>query len=157
MRNPPAAEIFNEEVSNLIKRKIRERPYTLHALGGRFEYEGEVEAGEADAILSRISALHARVLAAAVHAQTDERKAALAVFAENLSKAFYEFEPDFFLQNVTRIVDDVVSTIHGSLEIWPTLVEICYFQKHRNELPQIRVDNRRARNGHGPARGALRP
>jgi hypothetical protein len=50
---------------------------------------------------------------------------------------------------VTRIVDDVVSAIHGSLEIWPTLVEICYFQKHRRELPQIRVANRRARNGQG--------
>ena len=28
-----------------------------------------------------------------------------------------------------RIVDDVVSVIKGSIELWPTLVEICYFQK----------------------------
>ena len=30
MRNPPAAEIFNEEVSNLLKRKIKD---TVHAAG----------------------------------------------------------------------------------------------------------------------------
>jgi hypothetical protein len=27
--------------------------------------------------------------------------------------------------------------------LWPTLVEICYFQKGRKGLPQIRVNNQR--------------
>jgi hypothetical protein len=27
------------------------------------------------------------------------------------------------------------------MEIWPTLVEICYFEKSRRGLPQIRVEN----------------
>jgi len=27
------------------------------------------------------------------------------------------------------------------IELWPTLVEICYFQKGRKGLPQIRVNN----------------
>jgi len=51
------------------------------------------------------------------------------MFAANLHKAFYGFEPDFFQQNLLRIVDDVVSVIKGSIELWPTLVEICYFQR----------------------------
>jgi hypothetical protein len=38
-------------------------------------------------------------------------------------------------------VDDVVSVIKGSIELWPTLVEICYFHKNRKGLPQTRVDN----------------
>jgi hypothetical protein len=38
-------------------------------------------------------------------------------------------------------VDDVVSVIKGSLELWPTLVEACYFQKGRKGLPQVRVNN----------------
>ena len=37
----------------------------------------------------------------------------------------------------------VVSTIKGSLELWPTLIEICYFQKGRRGLPQLRVNNSR--------------
>jgi hypothetical protein len=40
-------------------------------------------------------------------------------------------------------VDDVVSVIKGSIELWPTLVEICYFQKDRRGLPQVKVHNRR--------------
>ena len=37
----------------------------------------------------------------------------------------------------------MVSVIKGSIELWPTLVEICYFQKNRRGLPQTRVDNQR--------------
>jgi hypothetical protein len=58
-----------------------------------------------------------------------------------LNKAFYGFEPDFFQQNLVRIVDDVISVIKGSVALWPTLVEISYFQKSRQGLPQLRVQN----------------
>jgi hypothetical protein len=40
-------------------------------------------------------------------------------------------------------VDDVVSVIKGSIELWPALVEICYFQKNRAGLPQVVVNNHR--------------
>ena len=59
------------------------------------------------------------------------------------NKAFYGFEPDFFQQNLLRSVDDVVSVFKGSLELWPTLVEICYLEKRRHGLPLARVENRR--------------
>jgi len=29
----------------------------------------------------------------------------------------------------------------GASELWPTLVEICYFQNSRHGLPQVRVNN----------------
>jgi hypothetical protein len=61
---------------------------------------------------------------------------ALRLFTATLNKAFYGFEPDFFQQNPRQIVDDVVSVIKGSIELWPTLVEICYFQKDRKGLPR---------------------
>jgi hypothetical protein len=44
--------------------------------------------------------------------------------------------------DLLRIVDDVVSVIKGSLQLWPTLVEICYFQKGRKGLPRTRVNNK---------------
>jgi hypothetical protein len=72
----------------------------------------------------------------------------LKLFAASLEKAFYGFEPDFFQQNLLRIVDDVVSVIKGSIELWPTLVEICYFQKNRKGLPQVRIGSRVNGNGH---------
>jgi hypothetical protein len=31
----------------------------------------------------------------------------------------------------------------GALELWPTLVEICYFRKHRQDLPQTRIRNQK--------------
>ena len=46
-----------------------------------------------------------------------------------------------------RIVDDVTSHFKGSLEIWPTLVEITYLQKKRSGLPLMRVAPKRSRDG----------
>jgi hypothetical protein len=146
MRNSPAAEIFNEELSNLLKRKIKATVTRLDDLTIAFDYDGEVTAEDADQILSKITALHARAVTAAAvatAASRPERAEALRLFAASLEKAFYSFEPDFFLQNVLRIVDDVITLIKSSLELWPTLVEIGYFQKHRGGLPRVRVQNQR--------------
>jgi hypothetical protein len=141
MRNPPAAEIFNEEVSNLLKRKIKATLTRLDELSIAFDYEGEVTAHDAQEILEKITVLHRRCLGSAVEARSPERAESLRLFAANLEKTFYGFEPDFFQQNLLRIVDDVISVIKGSIELWPTLVEVCYFQKSRKGLPQRRVEN----------------
>jgi hypothetical protein len=143
MRNPLAAEIFNEEVSNLLKRKIKSTVSHLDELSIAFDYEGEVTAQDAQEILHKIAALYGQAVEAAEMAARPERAEALRLFAANLQKSFYGFEPDFFQQNLLRIVDDVISVIKGSIELWPTLVEICYFQKDRKGLPQIRVKNQK--------------
>jgi hypothetical protein len=141
MRNPPAAEVFNEEVSNLLKRKIKASLSSVDDLTISFDYEGEVSGDDAQEILHKISRLYGRAVEAAEAAVRPERVEALRLFAANLNKAFYGFEPDFFQQNLLRIVDDVITVIKGSIELWPTLVEICYFQKDRKGLPQVRVNN----------------
>ena len=143
MRNPVAAEVFNEEVCNLLKRKIKDSVSRVDELGVGFDYDGHVSADDAAAILDKVAVMHARALDAAGKAANPERAAALRLFAANLQKAFYAFEPDFFQQNLLRIVDDVVTIIKGSIELWPTLVEIGYFEKSRRGLPQIKVNNRR--------------
>jgi hypothetical protein len=141
MRNPPAAEIFNEELANFLKRKIKSTVTRLDELTIAFDYDGEVTAADADEILAKTAELYHRALDGAETATRPERTEALRLFAANLNKAFYSFEPDFFQQNLIRIVDDVISVIKGSIELWPTLIEICYFQKKRNGLPQVRVQN----------------
>jgi hypothetical protein len=143
MRNPPAAEIFNEELANLLKRKIKASVSRLDELSISFDYEGEVTAQDAQEILDKIASLYRRAVEAVETARTPARADALRLFAANLEKAFYGFEPDFFQQNLLRIVDDVISVIKGSIELWPTLVEICYFQKDRKGLPQVRVRNQK--------------
>jgi hypothetical protein len=143
MRNPPAAEVFNEEVSNLLKRKIKGSVTHLNDLSISFDYDGSVTAEDAAQILERIGGLHARVERAAAQASTAERASALGVFAANLRESFYGFAPDFFQQNLLRIVDDVLTVIKGSIELWPTLVEIAFFEKARHGLPDLRVANQR--------------
>jgi hypothetical protein len=144
MRNPPAAEIFNEELTNLLKKKIKATVTRLDELSIAFDYEGEVTAQDAQEVLDKITALYRRALDAVEAAANPARAEALRLFAANLEKAFYGFEPDFFQQNLLRIVDDVISAIKGSIELWPTLVEICYFQKNRKGLPRFRVKNQEA-------------
>jgi hypothetical protein len=137
MRNPPAAEIFNEEVANLLKRKIKSTVTQLDELSIAFDYEGEVTAQDAEEILGKVVALHRRAVQAAEVEGNRQQAQVLRLFAANLEKAFYGFGPDFFQQNLLRIVDDVISVIKGSIELWPTLVEICYFHKSRKGLPQV--------------------
>lgn len=146
MRNPLAMEVFNEELCGLLKRKIKDSVTGRHDLGIRFRYNGEVSMADSEEILDRVTTVHRQVLAAAAATREPERADSMRNFAENLSKVFYGFEPDFFQQNVSRIVDDVISQIHASLELWPTLVEICYFEKDKRPLPQTRVKNRRLRD-----------
>lgn len=143
MRNPLAAEVFNEELCNLLKKKIKSSVSKLTDLSIEFEYEGEVTARDVQEVLAKVQELHDRVLKAAAVAENPARAESLRIFAANLEKAFYGFEPDFFQQNVTRMVDDIVSMIKSSLELWPTLVEIVYFQKHRQDLPHVRVKNKK--------------
>ena len=143
MRNPLATEVFNEELCTLLKRKIKGSVYQREDLYIKFHYQGEVTLQDSEEILGRVSTVHSEVLAAAKGAETEERRQSLQLFGDSLSKAFYGFEPDFFQQNVSRIVDDVVSQIHASLELWPTLVEICYYYKDKKPLPQTRVKNKR--------------
>jgi hypothetical protein len=143
MRNPVAAEVFNEEVCNLLKRKIKDTLTRTDDLTIGFDYAGEVTAEDAKQSLDKVAAMYGRALEAAEKAVKPQRSEALRLFAANLQKAFYAFEPDFFQQNLLRIVDDVVSVIKGSIELWPTLVEICYFQKDRKGLPQVKVNNQR--------------
>src|ERR1022692_262280 len=101
MRNPPAAEIFNEEVSNLLKRKIKASVTSLDELSIAFDYDGHVTGEDAREILDKITALHSRALLASDGARNADRAQALRLFAANLEKAFYGFEPDFFQQNLT--------------------------------------------------------
>jgi hypothetical protein len=148
MRNPLAAELFNEEICNLLKSKIRSSLSQIEELSIAFDYAGEVTLEDSERVLDRIVALHGRVLGTAQSTANPERAAALRSFAATLEKNFYGFEPDFFQQNVIRIVDDVISEFKGSLEIWPTLVEIVYLWKKRSGLPLMRVGNpRRSRGG----------
>jgi hypothetical protein len=149
MRNPLASEMFNEEICSLLKKKIKDGIYELEDLTIKFDYSGEVTSQDSEEILQKVSDIYNQVVKAVASTQNEERKQSLQLFAENLSRVFYGFEPDFFQQNVSRIVDDVISQFQASLEIWPTLVEICYFQKDKKDLPQTRVKNKKLKSRNG--------
>jgi hypothetical protein len=140
MRNAPASEVFNEEVANFLKRKILATTSAIGELSIDFAYDGEVTVEDADAILSKIRALHARAKRA-VEESPIEHGAELKSFTHHVEKVFFGFEPDFFQHNLFRIVNEVVRVIKESLELWPTLLEIAYFHKGRKGLPKTRVKN----------------
>ncbi len=139
MRNPPSSEVLNEEIANLLKRKIMNSVTHIDELGVSFDYTGEVTATDTEEILAKITNLHRRAMDTAHAAKHEDRAESLRLFATNLEKAFYGFEPDFFQHNLVRIVDDAIGVIRASLELWPTLVEIAYFQKTRHGLPMLQL------------------
>ncbi len=141
MRNPLSAEIINEEIANLIKRNIRPTTKSLRDLNIRFDYDGSVTIEDSEKILEKIKRIHKQVLENRNQIKEESRRSALDKFANNLYRVFYSFESDFFQQNVSRIVDDEIGLIKTSMELWPTIIEICYYAKDIKELPQTKVDN----------------
>lgn len=139
MRNPPASEIWNEEVANLLKRKIRASLTSLDELSVSFDYDGEVEAEDSELILEKMLGLRRRVLAAAQSCKIARRSEELLRFAFTLESVFSGFEPDLFHYNLTRTLRDTVATFKSSLELWPTLLEICDADARHNELPRKRI------------------
>ncbi len=140
MRDPLPAEVFNEEVANLLKRKIKSSLTKMDDLSIAFDYDGEITLDDSELILERIRGLHARVVAAQRRSR-GERRESLKNFAMALDRVFFGFDPDFIQQKLIYQVDDVISQFKGALEIWPTLVEVCYLRKNRAELPRVRVKN----------------
>ncbi|AFZ21519.1 hypothetical protein [Allocoleopsis franciscana] len=149
MRNPLVSEIFNEEICNLLKKKIKNSVCKLEDLAIEFDYSGEVTSQDSEEILQKITTIYDQAVKASASTQNPERQQSLQLFAESLSRVFYGFETDFFQQNVSRIVDDVINQFQASLEIWPTLVEICYLQKDKKDLPQTRVQNQKLKSRNG--------
>ena len=73
MRNPVASEIFNEEVSNLLKAKIKDSVARLDDLSIAFDYEGEVTAEDARESLDKVATMYGRALEAAEKATAPGR------------------------------------------------------------------------------------
>ena len=143
MREPLASDILNEELANLLKRKIKSSQYKLNELNISFGYDGSVTSQDSEEILEKILKLYNRITDSAEKTKIEERKKSLNAFASNLNRVFYGFEPDFFQQNVSRIVDDEIGLIKSSMEIWQALIEICYFYKSKKELPQTKIKNKK--------------
>jgi hypothetical protein len=140
MRNPPAAEIFNEEISNLLKRKIKDSLRKTSDLGIEFGYEGEVTIEDAVQILGPYqkasstgqNGCHGGTGPGAEAWESSSLRTAC-------KRRFTVSILISFQQNVTRMVDDVISQFKGSLDLWPTLIEICYYAKSKKAFPQVRV------------------
>ena len=96
---------------------------------------------DSEEILEKIVGLHNRVLEVKKQSNDEQRKIALDKFANYLHKLFYSFEPDFFQLNISRFVDDEIALIKSSMELWPQIVEICYYAKDTVKLPQTKVKN----------------
>ncbi len=143
MRNPLAMDVFNEEICILLKKKFKQTLRKTEDLSITFDYNGEVTSADTEEILEKITDIYRQVMKESGAGRSRKRSESLRLFAENLKRSFYGFEPDFFQQNVSRIVDDVVSQIRSSLELWPTLVEMCYFYKDKKAFPHRKVRNQR--------------
>ncbi|MCX2562258.1 hypothetical protein OQ252_12760 [Acetobacter farinalis] len=139
MREPMASELLNESICTLLKRKIRSSLRKIDDWGIIFDYDGSITFDDSEEILNSAQELHSRILASVDRARSDDRKRGLQAFAQSIERTFYDFEPDFFRQNVSRIIDDEIGLIRSSLELWPTLLEIVYFRKKCHDLPIRRV------------------
>jgi hypothetical protein len=132
---------------SLPKRRIKDSVFRRDDLSIAFHYTGEVTLEESEAILSKVTAVHKRVLAAAGRAREPERASALRSFAGNLAKSFYGFEPRVLSTKRLAYCGRRDQPDPCLARAVPTLVEICYFRKDKEPLPATRVRNQRRNNG----------
>jgi hypothetical protein len=137
LRNPPASEILNEEVANLLKRKIKSSISELRPLGVVFEYDGNLDSEDVEMILDRVHGVMDRVLRAAKLSASVHRRDELLRFAATLDASFFGFDFDCFARNLDLTLRQTVRRIKGSLELWPRLLEICHGLHHG--LPKTRL------------------
>ncbi len=143
MRSPLASEIFNEEICNLLKNKIKNSITDINDFGIKFDYDGTVSNEDIEKIFDKVRGIYQKIKSKLTEMSDNKRKESLELFAVNLERSFYGFEMDFFHQNVSRIIDDVVSQIKGCLDLWQNLVEISFLMKHRQELPMRFIHNKK--------------
>lgn len=139
LRNPPASEILNEEIANLLKRRILASVTDTYELGIAFDYDGELEQEDSEIILEKMHRLRERVRRAHEAAKNPVRKDELLRFLVTLEDAFFGYEVDAFQHGMRRLLRRSVSTIKSSLELWPMLLEISDQAARRGELPQRRI------------------
>jgi hypothetical protein len=96
IRNPPAMDVFNEEICTPLKKRIKSSLESTDDLSIQFSYQGEVSLQDSEEILEKITTVHQRILKAGSSTKSEERNRASILFAQNLARAFYGFEPDFF-------------------------------------------------------------
>lgn len=140
MRNPPASEVFNEEVANFLKRKIQGSVTQLEPLGVAFDYTGELDVEEGDRILEKMRRLRERVVGVSETCRDVQRTLELVRFAVELESVFDGFDRDLFHYNLRRTLQQTVSAIRSSLQLWPDILEICAPLAAHSQLPCIRLD-----------------
>ena len=93
MRNPPASDVFNEEICTLLKRKIKDSLQRVNDLSIKFAYNGEVTSQDTAEILGKTTAVHARVIEVAERTPADERRTALQYFRKIPRNHFMVLNP----------------------------------------------------------------
>ena len=142
MRDALAADVFNEEMCNLIKRKLAHAPYTARPLTVEFMYDGHVATQDIAILATRMRDLAARVMTHARRTRDAARQQALRALARALSHAFADFAPIALHAKVAAVVQKFVQEQRAAMALWPTLVDIVLSQRGCELTPSTRVNSR---------------
>jgi len=124
MRYSHAHEILNEEVANLLKRKILASGFQAEAHTVKFNFDGHIERTDAREILDKITGLHSRLKSqAASKTASPSRRQSLDNIAVTLQDAFYGFDSDHFFFELSRAVEREARILKCCCIIWPSLIE----------------------------------
>jgi len=138
MRYSHAHEILNEEIANLLKRKILASGFNAEPRTVNFNFDGHIERADAKDILDKIIGLHDRLKSQA-ESQTASasRRQNLGNLAVTLQDAFYGFNSDHFYLELARAVEREARLLKCCCTIWPSLVKAAS-DFSAEQLPRMR-------------------
>jgi hypothetical protein len=145
MRESLAHDIWNEEMANYLKIKLKERMRDITGTGIVFEGKVTVAQEETKDILAKGREFYKRALIRAAHVidtqeknehLTPEQNSNLMIgFARDLYNEFSGFSTDEFHLRMQRTIDDEVTLIQDTVKVWPELLQATSEIKKEGKLP----------------------
>lgn len=133
MRFNHAFEVYNEEITNLIKRNINKSSWKADQNNVQFDYDGSISWHESQEIFEKIQNLNSEISSIISKETNETRKHQFLKIKIGLSEYFNNFDNEVFYHQLSKVVRQEVLGLKTTTKLWPNLIE--EISSVRSKLP----------------------
>lgn len=140
-RPKPWKDILNEEFANFLKDRLRESLESIEDVKLVFSYDGVIRPGDVDEIMHMGRKTHDDLFVAQKNSVSGSRRSDnLERIAHELKREFCNFDSSRLYRRMSATINDEVSMIKDSQDVWPSCLEFAHSLKKDGLLPIRRVN-----------------
>jgi hypothetical protein len=139
MRFNHGFEVYNEEITNLIKRNLNTNSWKASQNNVEFDYDGYVSWEDSQEIFDKIKNLSSEISKNINTEKNEKRKSQFVKINIGLAEYFNGFDGEVFYHNLSKVVRQEVLGLKATTKSWPIIVE--EIKNLKNELPMRLISN----------------